>query len=76
MGEPATPTAKEREETRSLARLIVEAVRNDEAIPLIRFHAALEWIDRATIENLVLQLAQEIVLLDEAIEAVRKAHRG
>ena len=36
MGEPAVPTTKDREEARSLARAIVESVRNDEAMPLLR----------------------------------------
>lgn len=34
MGEPATPTAKERAETRDLAARIVESVRADQPMPL------------------------------------------
>ena len=66
MGEPATPTAKERAETRELAAKIVEAVRNDEVIPLPIDPwnlAEMRPSTRREFEALVFQLAQEIELL-------------
>ena len=70
MGDPATPTAKERAETRALAATIVKRVRADERMPL---HAPVvvcsidgypaEVCMRGDVESLVMQLAQEIDLL-------------
>lgn len=64
MGEPATPSPKEREATRKLAREIVESVRNDEAMPLPAWLG--DPISRVALEEFIFELAQEITLQEKA----------
>lgn len=78
MGEPALPTPADRKATHELARAIVEAVRNDEPMPL-PFQFGVEVKEgegtllihpcRDDVEDLVFQLAQEIVLSSRVLWA-------
>lgn len=62
MGDPAQPTDRDRAATRELAAAIVEAVRNDEAMP----HGLSEIADtldiEEVVESLLFRLALEITL--------------
>jgi hypothetical protein len=74
MGETATPSETERVATRKLAAAIVEAVRDDDSMPLdlqvVSVHGAGEHFRRVDVENLVFALAQEITQLRDEREAL------
>jgi hypothetical protein len=77
MGQPATPSPRERAETRALCQRIVQSVIDDASMPL-----PIDWPTKvpldcpccpvSDVEDLVMSLAQEVVALqqerDEAIE--------
>lgn len=70
MGEPAMPSDTERLATRTLAALIVECVRDDEAIPLPGVYTPspeVPMITREGVELLVFRLAQEVDLLSREV---------
>lgn len=69
MGEPATPPPAERAATRQLATAIVEAVVDEEELPIgIDFDLRVADV-RAQVEELVFRLAQEVTLLAEELAA-------
>ena len=75
MGEPAQPTAAARAKTRQLAAAIVSSVENDEPMSHgLTLHVAesrARVYMKGDVEQLVFQLAQEIVALQGEAEASR-----
>ena len=75
MGEPAPPTQQQRLKRFRLARDIVESVRNDETMPLrlsvgIGQDRRTKVVALADVEQLVFDLAQELVLLTDELAQV------
>lgn len=74
MGDPATPTAKERAETRELCRRIVESVRNDEPFPhdLTTMIPTRGSVNQEAAEEACFDLAQEVCALQADYERMSR----
>lgn len=77
MGEPATPSSADRLATRKLASAVLEAIREDEAMPLpigaANAGRVNQWLvyDKDDAESLIAQLCGEIVAQHNEIERLR-----